>query len=193
MRIIAGEFRGRTLQAPKGCTTRPTTDRVRESLFSAIVSHMGPQLAGAVVLDPFAGSGALGLEALSRGAARVVFAEKDRSAIAALERNIDALGVRDRVRVHRADAFSLAAQGVFSGPFSLILLDPPYKLVPSEITGLLGELAHQGRMADGALLAWEHGSDVAAEWPEGFEPVQHKTYGPTRIDFAVYERKAAGS
>jgi 16S rRNA (guanine966-N2)-methyltransferase len=193
MRIIAGEFRGRGLRAPKGRGTRPTTDRVRESLFSAIVSHTGAELTDALVLDPFAGSGALGLEALSRGATRAVFAEKDRAAAEALEHNIDALGVRDRVRVYRADAFPLAARGIFTGPFSLILLDPPYKLVPSGITGFLGELADQGQIADGALVTWEHGSDATAEWPDGFETLHQKSYGSTRIDFAVYEGKAGGS
>lgn len=193
MRIIAGAQRGRIIRAPRGQATRPTTDRVRESLFSVIGSILGPGLGGLAVFDPFAGSGALGLEALSRGAAHAVFAEKDRAALAALSANIDALGVNARTTVHRMDAFSLAGRGVSGGPFALILLDPPYTLDATKVAGLLGDMARAGSLTSGALCTWEHAAGVAAPWPEGFELRQRKKYGSTEIEFAVYGAEAGGS
>jgi 16S rRNA (guanine966-N2)-methyltransferase len=193
MRIVAGEFRGRAIAAPKGLATRPTTDRVRESLFSVIGSIMGPGLASCTVLDAFAGSGALGLEALSRGADHAVFAEKDRSALAALSGNIGVLGVEARAKVLKADVFSLARRGVPGGPFALILLDPPYTLDAVKVGALLGDLARTNGLAPGALCSWEHASGSDAAWPEGFELMQRKRYGTTEIEFAVYETEAGGS
>jgi 16S rRNA (guanine966-N2)-methyltransferase len=193
VRIIAGAMRGRTLKTAKGLKTRPTTDRVRESLFSAIVSITGPGLGGGAVFDPFAGSGALGLEALSRGAVRAVFAEKDRHALIALEDNIAALGVSNRAAVYRVDAFSLASRGVPGGPFSLILLDPPYTLDPTKVAGLLADLSRTGVLLQAAVCTWEHAAGVDPPWPEGFEFLQRKKYGSTEIDFAVYDGEAGES
>lgn len=193
MRIIAGACRGRVIRAPKGRATRPTTDRVRESLFSVICSILGPGLGGLVVFDPFAGSGALGLEALSRGAAHAVFAEKDRAAFDALSANIDALGVKTHATVHRMDAFSLAARGVSGGPFALILLDPPYTLDATRVAGLLSDMARAGNLASGALCSWEHAAGDVLPWPEGFELRQRKKYGSTEIEFAVYEAEVGES
>ena len=123
MRVIAGRWRGRRLVAPKGAATRPTSDRVREALFSIL----GDRVHGARVLDLFAGSGALGLEALSRGAAEVTFVDSAAAAIAALETNLDALGAE--AEVHRSDAlrFLRAAAGK-ARHYDLVLLDPPYRL-----------------------------------------------------------------
>jgi 16S rRNA (guanine966-N2)-methyltransferase len=120
MRIIAGEWRGRTIRAPAGRDVRPTGDRVREAWFGAI----GPRVRGLQVVDLFAGSGALGLEALSRGAAHVVFVERARPALRSLDANIDTLGVGDRTTVVRSDVF-----GFLRGNrqmFDLALADPPY-------------------------------------------------------------------
>lgn len=121
MRIIAGAWRGRTIDAPPGAATRPTADRVRETLFSMLVSRLGG-LDGLRVADLFAGSGALGLEALSRGAARATFVENDRSAAAAIRRNADKLGAGERVELRAGSALALPrAEG-----FDLIFADPPY-------------------------------------------------------------------
>jgi 16S rRNA (guanine966-N2)-methyltransferase len=120
MRIIAGQWRGRPLVAPKGDATRPTTDRTRETLFSMLVSRLG-SFEGLRVADLFAGSGALGLEALSRGAAHCTFVEQDRPAIDALKTNIAKLGAVGDVR-----AQSVLALGPTAQPFDLILMDPPY-------------------------------------------------------------------
>lgn len=186
MRIVGGTHRGRTIAAPKGSTTRPTTDRVREALMSSLGSRLDG-FYGAVVLDAFAGSGALGLEALSRGAARVTFVERDRNALAALRANITSLGVDSDATVVVGDVFPLAAAGVRGGPFTLILLDPPYTLDQTTVSGLLRRLAKTGSVAPGAVVSLEHAADQKVEWPEGFEPVSAKRYGTVAIDVAVYD------
>lgn len=122
MRIIAGEWRGRKLVAPRGEATRPTSDRARETLFAMLVSRLG-DLEGLQVADLFAGSGALGLEALSRGAAQCLFVENDRLAIDAIRANIAALGAVSRARVEQGSATQVRPA---PAPFDLILADPPY-------------------------------------------------------------------
>ncbi|WP_296679261.1 16S rRNA (guanine(966)-N(2))-methyltransferase RsmD [Novosphingobium sp.] len=122
MRIVAGEWRGRKLQAPTGETTRPTSDRTRETLYSMLVSRIGT-FEGLAVADLFAGSGALGFEALSRGAATCLFAEQDPAAIRALRANAAALRAADRCDVRAASVMML---GPLKAPLDLILLDPPY-------------------------------------------------------------------
>jgi 16S rRNA (guanine966-N2)-methyltransferase len=121
MRIVAGELGGRRLRIPKDARVRPTADRVRE----AWMSILGSELEHARVLDLFAGSGALGLEALSRGAAEVTFVELNPPSLEALRHNIDALGVADRVRIHRGDALRFA-RGLGTGAFDVAFADPPY-------------------------------------------------------------------
>lgn len=123
MRIIAGAYKGRRIEAPKGRTTRPTTDRIRESLFNWLQHHEEITLEGAIVGDFFAGSGALGLEALSRGASFAYFFEIDRNALNCLQHNIDALGVANRVKVSRQDATRVPKA---QKPCDLLFLDPPY-------------------------------------------------------------------
>lgn len=122
MRVVAGELRGRKIEAPEGKTTRPTTDKAREATFNALGS-LGI-VVGAHVVDAFAGSGALGIEALSRGAAHCTFIERDREALAVLQRNIDSLGLRDRSTIVRGDAVMLLAS--VSGA-TIVLADPPYE------------------------------------------------------------------
>lgn len=122
MRIIAGEWRGRKLSAPKGDGTRPTADRTRETLFSMLASRLG-SFEGLQVADLFAGSGALGLEALSRGAAHCLFVEQEAEALKAIRANIDTLGARGRGSVQAGSVTSL---GPAQAPYDLLLLDPPY-------------------------------------------------------------------
>jgi 16S rRNA (guanine966-N2)-methyltransferase len=122
MRIIAGEFRGRALRAPGDRRTRPTADRVREAWFNIL----GPELTGARVLDLFAGSGALGLEALSRGASHVDFVEVSKTSLSVLRANVAALDVERRVGIHRADALTFVA-GLPSRRYDIALADPPYR------------------------------------------------------------------
>jgi 16S rRNA (guanine966-N2)-methyltransferase len=147
MRIISGQWRGRALIAPAGEATRPTADRVREALFSMLASRLG-SFEGLRVLDGFAGTGALGLEALSRGAGHAVFIERDAAAVRALRGNIDKLG---------ADATVIAAPietiGKAPAPCDLILLDPPYGAGLGEVA--LARLAAQGWVAPHALVSVE--------------------------------------
>jgi 16S rRNA (guanine966-N2)-methyltransferase len=129
MRIIAGTWRGRKLVAPKGDATRPTADRMRETLFSMLMSRLG-DFEGLQVADLFAGSGALGLEALSRGAATCLFVEQDRTAVDAIRANITTMGARDQARVEVGSVTQLRAA---TQPLDLILVDPPYQSGAGEV------------------------------------------------------------
>jgi 16S rRNA (guanine966-N2)-methyltransferase len=163
MRIVAGELGGRRLRAPKGDATRPTTDRARESLFA----RLGP-IDGLDALDPFAGSGALGLEALSRGAVSCLFAETSPAALACLRENIEALGVGERCRVRGQDARALLrAEAVAGCRYGLILLDPPYRLL-ARLLPALGPLV-RAVAAPGALVALEAPSGLEVDLGPGLE------------------------
>lgn len=200
MRIIAGEHRGRTLRAPKGDGTRPTTDRVRESLMSAISSARGG-FEGAVVLDAFAGSGALGLEALSRGAEQAHFYEKDGAAARVLTENCATLGYAGRggnaatakARVRREDV--LKTPPVHARPaFNLVLLDPPYALDPKLLVEFLEALNAADALAADTLITYEHDVSTNAAVDEAFESSAfrlraRKKYGNTALDF--FERTNA--
>ena len=148
MRIIAGEWRGRKLVAPEGRQTRPTADRTRETLFSMLASRLG-SFDGLRVADLYAGSGALGLEALSRGAAHATLIETDGGAVKAIEANVAALGARERVSVRPVSASKLPA----SEPFDLIFSDPPYQ--PGSGTAAAAAVAKAGWLAPGGWMAIE--------------------------------------
>jgi 16S rRNA (guanine966-N2)-methyltransferase len=192
MRIIAGEFRGRALVAPKGRSTRPTSDRAREGLFSALASRLGTDVGGGSVLDAFAGSGALGLEALSRGAAHATFIEKDPRAVRALRENVASLGASERATVIVGETARMARGRMLPGsPFSLLFLDPPYRIGPSEVRVLIEALFGAGSLTAGAVIVWEHASAVCAEWPPMVEPLFGLSYGSTHIDAGIYARGGA--
>lgn len=148
MRIIAGEWRGRRLVAPEGLATRPTGDRVRETAFSMLASRLG-SFDGLRVADLYAGSGALGLEALSRGAALTFFVEQDQKAVAAIRRNVDMLGAGPRANILARSAKALPAQQ----PFDLIFADPPY--APGSGSAVVADLRSAGWAASGAWLCIE--------------------------------------
>ena len=189
MRIVAGEFRGRRLEAPKGEATRPTTDRVREAVFSALSSIAGPSLGGGAALDAFAGTGALGLEALSRGIESVTFVERDRVALATIRRNIETLGAGDRSTVVVGDSLEHAANGSLpGGPFALLLLDPPYRLDGGEVAMMISQLVVHDLLGDEALIMLERASGTQVIWPAGVSVLTEKRYGTTAVDIAVYER-----
>ena len=152
MRIIAGEWRGRKLQTPAGDATRPTSDRTRETLFSMLVSRLGG-FEGLAVADLFAGSGALGLEALSRGAASCLFVEQDAAAVRSLRANIAALRAQDRSEVRAA---SVLALGPAKGPLDLLLLDPPYASGAGAVA--LDKLARLGWVGPASWVSLETGS-----------------------------------
>ncbi|HZZ88544.1 MAG TPA: 16S rRNA (guanine(966)-N(2))-methyltransferase RsmD [Caulobacteraceae bacterium] len=196
MRIVAGTFRGRMLVAPKGHSTRPTADRTRQALFN-VLEHApwAPPLEGARVLDIFAGSGALGLEALSRGAAWCRFVDRDEAARAAIRANADALGVAGRMRIDRRDAATLAARSdADDAPFDLAFLDPPYGKALAEAA--LERLAAGGWLATGAIVVVELGAaeelrlqpgtgsaDPVPDRARPFELLDQRVWGAARVAF----------
>jgi 16S rRNA (guanine966-N2)-methyltransferase len=169
VRVVAGEFRGRRLHAPAGSSTRPTADRVREALFSIL----GP-LDGLRVLDLFAGSGALGIEALSRGAREAVFVDSDSRAIAAIRRNLEAVG--SDAPVHRRDALAYL-RNASGGPYDLVFLDPPYSSA-SELAGPLTERLPAVLTQD-ARIVFE--SDKRNPLELSLPLLDERVYGDTRI------------
>jgi 16S rRNA (guanine966-N2)-methyltransferase len=175
LRIIAGEWRGRPLLAPPGQGTRPTSDRAREGLFSMLQSRLG-SFEGLEVADLFAGTGALGLEALSRGAACCTFVEKDREALSILRRNVERLGAGDRADI-RAQSVEHAAPP--PRPCDLVLMDPPYR------TGLaqaaLERVAMSGWVADGGWISVETAGENL-ELPEGLDADSERQFGKARIN-----------
>jgi 16S rRNA (guanine(966)-N(2))-methyltransferase RsmD len=164
MRIIAGTFRSRTLAAPPGMSTRPTSDRLRETLFNVLA----PRIGGAAFLDLYAGSGAIGLEALSRGVARIAFVERAPAALKVLNGNLERLGIGSGVRVHAksVSAFLRSAARPDQRPekYEVVFLDPPYDAAEEyAITlGLLGGTA-QGSLAQGAVVIAEHRRKLALD------------------------------
>jgi 16S rRNA (guanine966-N2)-methyltransferase len=176
VRIIAGTWRGRPLLAPTGFATRPTADRTREGLFSMLQSRLGT-FEGLHVADLFAGTGALGLEALSRGAAHCTFVENDRSALDTLRANVDRLAASGRVEVR---AQSVEHARVPARPCDLALLDPPYASGLAELA--LRRLAEPGWLAPGALVSLET-PGAASPPPPGFEREAERRFGKAHLTF----------
>ena len=174
MRIIAGEWRGRPLRAPEGLATRPTADRTRETLFNMLASRLGSfdELA---VADLFAGSGALGLEALSRGAATCLFAENDAAAVRALRANIAALRAQDRCEVRAGSALALRPA---RASLDLILLDPPYGSGAGAVA--LDKLSRLGWTSPATWIAIETGKDETVA-VKGFEVEATRDVGKARL------------
>jgi 16S rRNA (guanine966-N2)-methyltransferase len=184
-RVIAGEAGGRRLAVPDGRDTRPTSDRAREGLFSTIVSMLG-SLAGARVLDLYAGSGAVGLEALSRGADHVLLVEQGARATRVIRENIEAIGLPGAVlaadRVERVLARGPAPAGGQDRPeggrYDVVFADPPYALADTAVSQVLSLLADQGWLAPGALVIVERATRSGpVSWPDGFAPDKTRRYG----------------
>ena len=193
-RVIAGEAGGRRLAVPDGRDTRPTSDRAREGLFSTIVSMLG-SLAGARVLDLYAGSGAVGLEALSRGAGHVLLVEHGARATRVIRENIEAIGLPGAVlaadRVERVLARGPASAGGQDSPasaggqdspaggrYDVVFADPPYALADTAVSQVLSLLAGQGWLAPGALVIVERATRSGPlNWPDGFVPDRSRRYG----------------
>ncbi|SDX53151.1 16S rRNA (guanine966-N2)-methyltransferase [Amycolatopsis xylanica] len=184
-RIVAGKAGGRRLKVPpKG--TRPTSERVREALFNAL--EVAGELDGSRVLDLYAGSGALGLEALSRGAADAWFVEADRKAGEVLRGNVGELNLGGTVRIGQVEA-------VVAGPapmaFDVVIADPPYAVDAAQLGAVLSALAGGGWVTDGALVIIERATrDGDPDWPLSFEPMRVKRYGDTALHWAEYVTKA---
>jgi 16S rRNA (guanine966-N2)-methyltransferase len=174
MRIVGGAAKGRRLAAPAR-STRPTSDRAREALFNSLNGLL--DLDGARVLDLFAGSGAVGLEALSRGATVATFVESDRDAYAVLRRNVESVGLAG-AEVHRRPAAThLVASGP-DRPYDLVFADPPYAFGEEPLAVLLDTLVEHAWLAEHGVVVVERSArGVEPRWPESIEPVKHKRYG----------------
>ena len=183
MRIVAGRWRGRSLVAPPGRATRPTSDRARQAVFDVLAhAPWAPPLEGARVLDLFAGSGALGFEALSRGAAFALFVETDEAARGAVRENADALGALGCTRVHRRDAVDLGARPASAGEaFRLAFVDPPYAQGLGERA--LAGLREGGWLAPNAVAVFERGRDEPDPDLPGWETVEDRSWGAARVLF----------
>ena len=183
MRIVGGKWRGLSVEAPEGRgTTRPTTDRNRERFASMILSAAGLDLSDVEVLDAFAGSGAMGFELVSRGAARAVFVDLDRRAVARIRRNARALGAGASARVLQGDVFRLAERGHVAGaPFSLVVLDPPYDVGSREVGRLVEALRAGGMLAGGTVVLYEHASREPGIRPAGASVIKEKSHGITTV------------
>jgi 16S rRNA (guanine966-N2)-methyltransferase len=181
MRIVGGRFRGRAIDAPAGTATRPTSDRVREALFNILAHGVeGFGLEGARVLDLFAGSGALGLEALSRGAAYCLFVEDDADARGAIRQNIEALGLTGASKLWRRDATKLGPASPMQ-PFQLLFADPPYGKGLGEAA--LDAALAGGWLAPGAICVLEERADAEIAARAGLEALDARIYGDTALHF----------
>jgi 16S rRNA (guanine966-N2)-methyltransferase len=178
MRIIAGQFRGKALLSPGDESIRPTSDRAREAVFNILASRIGVHLDGLKVLDLFAGTGALGLEALSRGAQGAVFVETGAEARGIIRDHIEAFGAGGIAKLLRRDATALGPAGTM-GPFDLVFLDPPYGKGLGERA--LVSLRDGGWLATGATIVLEEAAEVPLALPEGFVLDDRREYGAAAV------------
>ena len=182
MRIVSGKLRGRNIETPSGRGTRPTSDQTRESVFN-ILKHAewAPPIDGAIVADIFAGSGALGLEAISRGAAFCLFAETEPKARAAIRANIEKMKLSEDTRLHRYDATKLKiAPGNMRGKFTHIFIDPPYN--KGLWKPVLRRLSQQNLLAENGVIIMEESVEAELE-PIGYEILEDKEWGAARVLF----------
>lgn len=185
MRVVGGKWGGMPLESPEGRgVTRPTTDRNREAMASMILSARGLNLEGSSVLDAFAGSGAMGIELLSRGAARCTFIDQDARAAARVRRNLAKVGAeKGTYAVLRGDACQLAERGRIAGaPFDVVFLDPPYALSAGVVSAMLKHLVAQGALRSGATVVYERSAQAPGLDVPGLIPMRTKRYGITCVD-----------
>jgi 16S rRNA (guanine966-N2)-methyltransferase len=183
MRIVGGRFRGRSLAGPKSDAIRPTSDRLRETIFNILAHGHDDPVPGARVLDLFAGTGAMGLEALSRGAAYAVLVDEGAQARGLIRENVDALGLGAVARLFKRDATRMGRIERID-PFSLVFCDPPYgrDLAPRA----LASCAEGGWLTPGALVVVEEAQGVEVALPEGFSEIDRRDYGETRVVFGRF-------
>lgn len=182
-RIIGGDFRGRSIKVPDA-ETRPTSSRVREAIFSS-VEHAVSGLDDLRVLDLFSGSGAFGIESISRGAAEAVLIEKDLRAADTLHTNVANFGIKN-ARVVIADAFADVAQKSGRGTFDVVFIDPPYSFEDQDVNTLIANLVKYDWLNEYALIVVERGSRSQVHWPDSVEELRKKVYGDTSIWYGQY-------
>lgn len=181
MRIVGGRFKGRALAGPRSDAIRPTSDRLRETLFNVLAHAYDDPVPGARVIDLFAGTGAMGLEAISRGAAYALLVDDSAQARGLIRENVETLGLGGVTKLFRRDATKLGEADRFE-PFDLLFCDPPYgrDLAPKA----LASAAAGGWLADGALCVVEEAADAELVLPDGFEELERRTWGDTQVVFA---------
>lgn len=189
-RIVAGHWRGRPLTVPR-TGVRPTSDRVREAVFSRL-DHLLVSWEVRTVLDLYAGSGALGLEALSRGAAHATFVDRDRGAAASIRLNAASLGAADRSRVIASSVLTVLGR-TQEATFDIVFADPPYDAVAAEIPNVLTELVAGGWLASDAVVVIETGRRYALSWPAGLSGDGDREYGDTMIWYGRRHTTPSGS
>jgi 16S rRNA (guanine966-N2)-methyltransferase len=160
---------------------------VRQAIMNVLFSRLPDGFADEVVLDLFAGSGALGIEALSRGARTAVFVENDREALVALRDNAALLRLGTSAVIRAADALRIEPSALGAGPFGLVLADPPYRIDPGAVTGTFARLGAAGALRPECVVVYEHDSKATVTWPEGFSDVDRRTYGSTGVSIATWE------
>ncbi len=180
MRVVGGRLRSRAIAAPKSQGVRPTADRLREALFNILAHGYGDPVTGARVLDLFAGTGALGIEAISRGAAYALFVDDGVEARALLRDNVETLGLGGVTRIFRREATKLGPAHPLE-PFSLVFLDPPYGKGLAEKA--LASAREGGWLTPGALIVVEEAVDAGFQAPEGFEELERRRYDDTEFVF----------
>ncbi len=184
MRIVAGKFRGRALASPQQDGVRPTSDRVRESVFNILAHSIdGFRIEGARVIDLFAGTGALGLEALSRGAAYCLFVEDSAAARALIRQNVESFGLMGETRIFRRDATDLGPAGNMEA-YTLAFLDPPYAKGLGDRA--LAALATGGWLKPGAVAVLEERIGATISLPEGYNRLDNRTWGETTVHFLQF-------
>ncbi|MDO4403659.1 MAG: 16S rRNA (guanine(966)-N(2))-methyltransferase RsmD [Atopobiaceae bacterium] len=190
MRIVGGKWRSRTIEAPEGRGTRPSVDRTREAMASMILSAFDLDLSEVVMLDAFAGSGAVGFEMLSRGAKSCTFIEKSRRVADIVRKNAKALGADEgSVHVQTGDTLALASRGaIIGGPFDLVFLDPPYAMEAKVVTQMVQDLCGHGALKEGALVLYEHATSSSGLMLEEATMIRKKKQG-----ISTYELMRLGS
>lgn len=183
MRIVGGRWRGRALATPKSDVIRPTSDRLRESLFNVLQHGYDDAIEGARVLDLFAGTGAMGLEALSRGAAYALFVDEGAEARSLIRENVEAFGAGGATRLFRRDATRMGPAAP-NAPFSLVFCDPPYgkELAPKALVAC----AEGGWLTPGALVVVEEAQSALVTLPPTFSEIERRDYGETQVIFARF-------
>lgn len=185
MRIVGGKFRGRALATPAHDGVRPTSDRVRESVFNILLHGIdGFDIAGIRVIDLFAGTGALGLEALSRGAAYGLFVEESAESRGLIRQNVEAFGLTGNSRLFRRDATDLGPAAPMQ-PFALAFLDPPYGKGLGELA--IASLRDGEWLSPGAIVVWEERASSTLSWPQGFTEIDRRTWGDTQVAFGRFQ------
>lgn len=184
MRVVGGTWRGRMLKAPEGRGARPTTDRMRESIASMVLSEQGLNLADERVLDAFAGSGAMGIELLSRGAASCTFCEQNRHAASVIRANCEELmGRSDRWHVLVGDVTRIASgTTLVGGPFSIVFLDPPYAMPAAAVADVVQSLVSYGHLTNDCLVVYERAANSEAMVLARARLIRTKKHGGTCVD-----------